>query len=119
MGASKLATGAQDNLLVNSDSSLLFSFLFILGVFFGSFLNVLADRLSRDENFITGRSYCEYCRHTLSFLDLIPLLSFLFLFGRCRYCKKKLSWYYPFSELLTGVLFALTFALLPFSSILY
>jgi prepilin signal peptidase PulO-like enzyme (type II secretory pathway) len=103
---------------VNSDSFLLQSFFFIFGLFFGSFLNVLADRLSRDESFITGRSYCEYCRHTLSFLDLIPLLSFLFLLGKCRYCKKKLSWYYPFSELMTGTLFALTIVLLPFSSML-
>lgn len=81
---------------------------FIIGLFFGSFLNLLADRLSRNEK-ITGRSYCENCKKTLSWKDLVPLLSFAVLNGKCRYCKARLSYQYPFAELLTAILFVLTF----------
>lgn len=83
-------------------------FLFIIGISIGSFLNVLIDRFARDESVIKGRSYCEFCKHTLSWIDLIPVVSFLWLKGRCRYCKRKLSWYYPIIELTTGSLFILT-----------
>lgn len=82
---------------------------FIIGLFIGSFLNVLADRLNRNEGFVTGRSHCESCRHTLSFWDLIPLLSFLYIKGKCRYCFVNLSWYYPISEVLTGLLFMIAY----------
>ncbi|MBI2621561.1 MAG: prepilin peptidase [Candidatus Levybacteria bacterium] len=83
-------------------------FFFILGLFFGSFLNLIADRLSRGEK-ITGRSYCENCKKILSWKDLIPLLSFVWLRGKCRYCHSPLTFQYLFSELLTGFLFSLTF----------
>ncbi|MBI4973007.1 prepilin peptidase [Candidatus Roizmanbacteria bacterium] len=85
-------------------------FLFILGTAIGSFLNVLIDRLPREES-INGRSHCEYCKKTLSPLDLVPVLSFLFLKGKCRYCGKKLSLQYPGIEILTGVLFILIYNL--------
>lgn len=85
-------------------------FLFILGTAIGSFLNVLIDRLPREES-INGRSHCEFCKKILSPLDLIPVVSFLFLKGRCRYCGKRLSWQYPGIEILTGVLFVLIFNL--------
>lgn len=81
-------------------------FLFIAGIFVGSFLNVLIDRLSREESVIKGRSYCEKCKKELAWYDLIPVLSFIFLKGRCRYCHTRLSAYYPLIELTTGVLFA-------------
>ena len=81
---------------------------FILGLAIGSFLNVLIDRLPRREK-ITGRSYCEFCKKTLSWKDLIPVLSFVYLRGKCRYCKAKLSYQYPFVELLTGIMFAFTY----------
>ena len=84
---------------------LVFSFLY--GVFIGSFLNVLSDRLPREET-ILGRSYCESCKHQLSSKDLIPVFSFLALKGKCRYCNVKLSWMYPFSEILAGFFFTLT-----------
>jgi len=86
---------------------MIFIYLFIVGLFFGSFLNVLADRLSRDET-ILGRSKCESCQHELSFLDLVPVFSYLFLGGKCRYCQKKFSLQYPLSEIFTGVVFVLT-----------
>lgn len=86
----------------------IFSF-FIVGLFFGSFLNVLSDRLPRDESVVKGRSHCEKCKKTLNWNDLIPLFSFLFLKGKCRYCHTHLSYYYPLVELVTGVLFAFTY----------
>ena len=79
---------------------------FILGVCVGSFLNVLVDRLPRNESFLKGRSHCEKCKKELAWYDLIPLLSFSFLKGKCRYCQVRLSWYYPAVELTTGFLFA-------------
>lgn len=86
---------------------MLLLFIFIIGLFVGSFLNVLADRLPRGEAVIKGRSRCEKCKKTLKWYDLIPLLSFIFLKGRCRYCKARLSFYYPTIEFVTGVLFAI------------
>ncbi|MBI4067471.1 prepilin peptidase [Candidatus Gottesmanbacteria bacterium] len=82
--------------------------LFILGLCIGSFLNVLIDRLSNGET-ILGRSHCDYCKKTLKTLDLIPLLSFVMLKGKCRYCHKKLSWQYPVVELITGLLFVISY----------
>ena len=81
-------------------------FIFLLGLSIGSFLNVLIDRLPRGKNVITGRSVCDYCKKTLRWFELIPLLSFFLQGGRCRRCKKHLSWQYPLIELVTGVGFA-------------
>lgn len=80
-------------------------FVFILGLFVGSFLNVLADRLPKGESVIKGRSHCDKCKKELAWYDLIPLLSFLMLKGKCRYCHTSLSFYYPIVELTTGFLF--------------
>lgn len=88
---------------------LLSVFIFLCGLAVGSFLNVLADRFSRNESVIKGRSYCESCKKTLGIKDLVPVFSFLYLGGKCRYCKTKLSWYYPLVEVTTGVLFIVTF----------
>lgn len=84
---------------------LLAIFYFLLGTSIGSFLNVWSRRLLRGEA-PTGRSRCEHCGHVLSPSDLIPLFSFLLLKGRCRYCRKPLSWQYLIVELGTGLLFA-------------
>lgn len=92
---------------------------FLIGLFIGSFLNVLVDRLPREETIIKGRSYCEYCKKILRWYDLVPLLSFLQLKGKCRYCKHKLSFYYPLLELATGVLFALVVFLPVFQTLSY
>jgi len=82
--------------------------LFLLGLCVGSFLNVLIDRLPRGESVIKERSYCESCKHTLKWYDLIPLVSFLVLRGKCRYCESPLSYYYPLVEGLTGIMFVTT-----------
>ncbi len=81
-------------------------FIFILGLVIGSFLNVLIDRWSNDQS-ILGRSHCPHCFQTLRWFDLIPIFSFLFLGGRCRYCQQKISWQYPTVEIITGSLFLL------------
>lgn len=76
-----------------------------MGVCLGSFLNVLIDRLSLGESVVKGRSHCDFCKHTLAWFDLIPLLSFVMIGGHCRYCRKKLSMQYPLMEIITGALF--------------
>lgn len=74
------------------------------GLIFGSFVNCVIWRLHSKESFVGGRSYCPRCRHKLAAADLVPLLSFLFLGGKCRYCKENISWQYPLVELATSVL---------------
>lgn len=86
---------------------LFYVFVFILGLFVGSFLNLVADRLVSGEPILIGRSHCDFCKKVLKVVDLVPVFSFLSTFGRCRYCKKKLSLSYPLSELLTGSMFLL------------
>lgn len=91
--------------------------LFILGSAVGSFLNVVIDRSIKRES-LMGRSYCDHCRATLSSIDLVPIISFVTLGRKCRYCKKPLSWQYPAVELATGLLFVFVFLFLSQSSIL-
>lgn len=87
---------------------LLVVFVFWFGAIIGSFLNVLIWRLPLGSSPAKGRSACPHCHHTLGFWDLVPILSFLVLGGRCRYCKAKISYQYPVVELLTGLLFVAT-----------
>jgi prepilin signal peptidase PulO-like enzyme (type II secretory pathway) len=86
---------------------LIYIFSFVLGLVVGSFLNSLIYRLETGENFIKGRSCCPHCKHILSWKDLIPILSFLILMGKCKYCKKEISLQYPLVEFFTGILFVL------------
>ena len=94
------------------NTPLLAPFLFITGIVFGSFLNVLSDRLPAERS-ILGRSNCESCKHVLAWYDLIPILSYFFLKARCRYCKAELSLYYPLVEIVTGTVFVMVWFLLP------
>lgn len=80
---------------------------FIVGTMIGSFLNCVIYRLSKKQGFLKGRSYCPHCKHSLRWQDLVPLLSFLFLKGKCRYCGKPISFRYPLVETGTGLIFAL------------
>ncbi len=97
--------------------STFYLFIFLLGLAVGSFLNCVIYRLEKGESFLKGRSYCPKCKQTLSWQDLVPLFSFLFLRGKCRYCKKPISFQYPIVELVTGIIFLLVFTL--FSSDIY
>ena len=75
-----------------------------LGVILGSFLNALLFRFNTGRSVLRGRSACMRCGHTLHAADLVPLLSFLMLRGRCRYCRAKISWQYPAVEAAAGLL---------------
>ena len=88
---------------------------FILGTIFGSFFTVVGLRLPKKESFISNRSYCDKCHHELSFMDMIPIISFLSLKGRCRYCHSKISDLSTYMEFFTGVLFALSYFAFGFS----
>ena len=90
----------------------IFILLFLLGLSFGSFCNVLILRIPKGEEFVKTASHCMTCGHTLSWFELIPVFSWLIQGGKCRSCKAKLSAQYPIVEasngsmwLLTGILF--------------
>jgi leader peptidase (prepilin peptidase)/N-methyltransferase len=80
---------------------------FVLGLIFGSFSLVIITRYITGATFKTfgGRSQCDFCQKELSPIDLIPVLSFVFQGGKCRYCRKKLSLSYPLFEVIFGFLF--------------
>lgn len=86
---------------------LFFFIVFILGLCVGSFLNVLIYRLPRGLKFVKGRSFCPECKRKINWFDNVPLISFILLKGRCRYCHSPISLRYPIVELTTGVLFVL------------
>lgn len=84
-------------------------FIFLFGLIIGSFLNAVIYRLKFGGSIICGRSKCPHCQHILGFLDLFPVLSFIFLRGRCKYCHKRISVQYPLVEFLTALLFILVY----------
>jgi len=84
--------------------------LIISGLVLGSFLNVLIYRLPRGESIVWPGSHCVTCGHQLGILDLVPLVSYMSLRGRCRYCGKKISRQYPLIEIATAVLWVLVYA---------
>jgi len=96
--------------------SLIFPFdlvyIFVLGLAIGSFINVLVDRLAKTES-ILGRSYCDHCHKKLGVRELIPIVSFIFLKGRCLHCHRPIDKIYPLVELVTGIMFVLSWLYLP------
>ena len=92
---------------------------FVLGTVFASFYVCLALRWSNDISIVKGRSYCDECHTTLKTLDLIPIFSYIFLGGKCRYCKAKISPINLISEIVLGILFALGYYKFGFSYELY
>ncbi|EKE28759.1 MAG: hypothetical protein ACD_3C00018G0008 [uncultured bacterium (gcode 4)] len=88
-------------------------YLIILWLIFWSFWSVLISRFySKESGIYTWRSHCTSCGHTLNALDLFPLFSYLFLGGKCRYCKKKISFIYPLLELTMAIFFFFSWYLL-------
>ena len=81
----------------------------LLGLFTGSFLNVCIDRLPQGQSIINPPSHCSACNHKLSIPDLVPLLSYLWLRGRCRYCRASIPLRLPIVEGVTGLLFGLLY----------
>lgn len=88
---------------------ILATFFFIYGLIFGSFYNVVGLRLPKGESIIRPRSHCPGCGHTLEARDLMPLLSYLWNKRRCRFCATSISANYFVMELLTGLLFLVTY----------
>lgn len=85
----------------------------LLGACIGSFINAVVYRLPRRASPLSGHSACPDCKHALSWCDLIPVLSFLALAGRCRYCGGRIAWRYPAVEFSGAVLFAAGWLLVP------
>lgn len=83
--------------------------IFIVGLIFGSFYNVVGYRLPNNMSIVFPASHCTNCKHKLKFYELIPVISYIFLGGKCKVCKERISIFYPFFELLTGILFLLSY----------
>ncbi|MGE4357767.1 MAG: A24 family peptidase [Candidatus Omnitrophota bacterium] len=86
-------------------------FIFVIGAFVGSFLNVCISRLPEGKSIIYPPSHCPDCHKNIRWYDNIPLLSYFILRGRCRYCGKRISPRYLFVELLTAIIFLLFYSL--------
>lgn len=81
----------------------------ILGLIVGSFLNVCIYRVPRGESIAFPPSHCAACSTPIKKYDLVPVISFIFLGGRCRYCRDKISFQYPITELITGAVYIILF----------
>lgn len=80
---------------------------FIFGTMIGSFLNVVIHRVPNEESIVFPGSHCPNCSKTIKFYDNIPVIAWLFLGGKCRFCRQPISFRYPSVELLTGLIFLL------------
>ncbi len=98
---------ADFTMLGTNATIVLFVMLGILGIVIGSFLNVCIFRIPKKEDIAVERSHCMHCGHVLQWYELIPVFSFLIQGGKCRSCKKKISWQYPIVEALNGILWIL------------
>ena len=91
----------------------------LVGLAMGSFLNAVITRLTQEEPFWGARSRCPWCHQTLPWYDLVPLLSYVWLKGRCRFCGEPISWRYPAVELTAGLLALALWARFPGSVLLW
>ncbi len=89
-------------------------FFFMLGAVLASFAGAVAWRLHVEKNFVSDRSECEHCKHKLSATDLVPVFSWLWLRGKCRYCKKPIDRSMVVAEVLFGIFFLLSYVFWPF-----
>ena len=81
--------------------------IFFIGIYFGSFFTLAVYRIPKGENITYKHSYCPKCNHKLGLLDLVPVFSYIFLGGKCKYCKNKIRIRYLLLEVLTGLVFVL------------
>lgn len=91
--------------MLNLNQIVIAAFIFVIGLVVGSFMNVMIFRIPKKESIAFPPSHCPACGHRLSVYDLVPVFSWLFLKGKCRYCHAPISKQYPLIELLTGVSF--------------
>lgn len=94
--------------------TLLAIYLFAVGASFGSFALLLADRMHAGKDWIKSRSVCDHCGHQLGAHDLVPLLSWIMLGGKCRYCQKKISVFFPLVEAGLGAAFVVSYLFIPY-----
>ena len=87
--------------------AIIYLYIFLIGTVFGSFFTLAVYRIPLGKDITHTRSYCPNCNHKLSFLDMIPIFSYIFLGGKCRYCHKKIRIRYLLLEVLSGVVFTL------------
>ncbi len=85
--------------------------IFIIGLIFGSFYNVVGLRLPEKKSIIKPGSHCLKCDHKLSWWENIPVVSYIFLLGKCKKCKSNISFMYPGMEILTAILFTISYYL--------
>lgn len=88
---------------------MLYMFIFILGLVIGSFLNVCIYRIPKGESVSYPPSHCTACGTRIKWYDLIPVISYILLKGKCRSCNERISVRYPFIELVTGIIFVLLY----------
>lgn len=86
-------------------------YIFIIGLFMGSFYNVVGIRVPNKET-LMGRSHCPSCGKTLGWIELFPVIGYLILGGKCKNCKSTISVKYPIIELITAILFSVSFVIL-------
>jgi prepilin signal peptidase PulO-like enzyme (type II secretory pathway) len=94
---------------------MIYCILAAFGLLFGSFVTALSWRLHEKLDFVNGRSQCEYCGHTLAAIDLVPVISWVILRGRCRYCNVAISWQNPIIEASVAIAFVVSYLAWPFA----
>lgn len=94
-------------------------FIFVLGLIVGSFLNVCIYRIPKSESIVLPASNCLNCKINIKFYDLIPVISYILLKGKCRNCKEKISVVYPITELITGISFLILYMNFGFTMEMY
>ncbi len=92
---------------------ILYLLIFFLGATLSSFFFLVGERIPQHKH-ITGRSFCNYCKHKLRFVDELPIIGYIINLGKCHYCKKPISIYYLLYELLGGLLFVFSYIILGF-----
>ena len=89
-----------------------YTIIFLIGITFGSFYTLAVYRIPKGEDITHTHSYCPNCNHKLGFLDLIPVFSYIFLGGKCRYCKKPVRIRYLLLEITSGLIFVIAYFML-------
>lgn len=90
--------------------------LFVFGTIFGSFYNVVGDRVADGKSIIYPPSHCPKCKHRLTPLELVPIFSYLFQGGKCKNCKCKIPLFHPLYEIFVGLLFMFSYISFGFTS---
>ena len=88
---------------------IVYGMVFLYGIVIGSFLNVCIFRIPDQDSIVTGRSHCMNCNSQLKWYELVPVFSYIFLLGKCRSCKSRISIQYPMIEALNGIFYVLVF----------